>query len=66
MDARSAPERVGSGHPDDKLADVSADRRAAGLPGTRLPSPVVPEALPMPTHDRGRLDDHERVTPASP
>ncbi len=42
------------------------DRRAAWAPPPRLPSPVAPETLSMPTHDRVGLHEQEYVTPACP
>ena len=66
MDARSAPERAGSGHPEHEFSDLPIGRRPPGARLPRLPPPVASEALSMPTHDRGRLQDGEGAAPAGP
>jgi len=64
VDPRSAPEPVLGGHLVDQVSALCIDARSA-----RTPLPTAPpsmEPIAMPTVDRGRLNQHERVSPARP
>src|SRR6476661_3844454 len=60
MDPRRSPQRISNAHLVDKLAYV----RGYGWSATttsRLPAPIRSETRAMPTDDRIRLDDRQRI-----
>lgn len=63
LNAWCAPKWVLAGHATDQLADLGGDLRSAWLPAARLPSPVQPEALLVPSDDGLGLDDDKYGTP---
>ena len=63
LDTRFAPRGVGTPHIADQLPDLGIDSRPAA-PASALSAPVGPESLPVPLHDRGRVDENEGSLPA--
>jgi hypothetical protein len=58
MDTRSAPERIGSGHAGNELADFGWDHRSTALTFAwlRQPCPEIPKAFALPAYDSIGLD----------
>src|SRR5258708_1079058 len=56
MDARGAPQHIVNAHPPAQRAEVRVDLRSASKAGG-FPSPISPEAGPMPAHKSLRADD---------
>ena len=66
MDPRRAPVVLGC-HLADEVSDLGFGWRTTGfIASLRLPSPVEPEALPMPSDDRVRLHDDQCRPPSGP
>ncbi len=65
-DSRRSPDRILARHASNQRADLGVDLRAAGLPGSRLPSPVELEALFVPANDGFGLHDDEDGSPIRP
>lgn len=66
MNAWGAPQRIGSAHLADEIADVGRDRRSTNAPTSRAPLPVECERSAMPVHDGGRLHDPDGSAPTRP
>ena len=66
LDSWGSPERILPRHATDESPHLGIDLRSTDLAEPRLPPPVQPEALPMPTDDRFRLDDDEDGAPIRP
>lgn len=60
IDAGRPPQRVVLVHLMDQLPDPGIDPRPPARIA-RFPAPVGPKTGPLPAHDRGRLDDNERI-----
>src|ERR1700687_261561 len=60
MDPRRSPQRVGNAHLADKLAYLQRYSWSATTM-SRLPAPIRSETRAMPTDDRIRLDDRQRI-----
>src|SRR2546429_831635 len=60
MDPRRSPQRISNAHLVDKLAYVRGCSWSATTT-SRLPAPIRSEARAMPTDDRIRLDDRQRI-----
>lgn len=60
------PGRVLGGHPADQGAELGCRRRSPRASTPRLPGPVLPKALSVPTYDRLRLDDQQGLLPPWP
>src|SRR6266404_5859222 len=60
MDPRRSPQRISNAHLADKLAYVRRYIWSATTT-SRLPAPIRSETRAMPTDDRIRLDDHQRI-----
>src|SRR5207247_2194360 len=56
MDTGDAPQWIVSAHPSDQRAQVRVDLRSTSK-GAGFPSPISPEAGPMPAHKSLRPDD---------
>ncbi len=64
VDSRSAPQRIGRGHPCDEGADLGGDARPTdGRPGGE-PGPVLAEAAALPAQDGVGLYDDHNLPPA--
>ena len=63
MDPGRTPERIGSAHPPNEIANLAIHRRP---PGSRTPTPKQAVALTMPLEDGGRLDQHHCLQTARP
>ena len=64
VDSRRTP-HVGGGHALDERSDLGIDGWPATL-GPAAPSPIPPKSCSMPSDHSGRLDDDQRIAPASP
>src|SRR6266404_4706333 len=60
MDPRRSPQRISNAHLVDKLAYVRGHSWSATTT-SRLPAPIRSETRAMPTDDRIRLDDRQRI-----
>src|ERR1700692_1789367 len=60
MDPRRSPQRISNAHLADKLAYLRRYSWSATTT-SRLPAPIRSETRAMPTDDRIRLDDHQRI-----
>src|SRR6266581_3037425 len=60
MDPRRSPQRISNAHLVDKLAYVRGYSWSATTT-SRLPAPIRSETRAMPTDDRIRLDDRQRI-----
>src|SRR5258705_6440234 len=58
MDARRTPQRIVNAHPPDQRAQVRVDLEPASK-GAGFPSPISPEAGPVPAHQGLRPDDRD-------
>src|SRR6266849_5422808 len=65
MDPRSAPETVLRGHAPNELSKLQIDAWPSRPPPRATP-PASTEPYTMPTGDRGRLDQHESLSPPWP
>lgn len=66
LDMRRAPQRVLARHISDQIAKLSVDLRPSHLAREGLPSPIEPESLAVPAHNRVGLDDEQRESPTCP
>jgi hypothetical protein len=60
------PKRIGGGHCADEGDDLGVNRWAAHPAPPRDHGPVLPEPASLPTHDRIRSHEHERLSPPGP
>src|SRR5258706_10931174 len=58
MDTRSAPQRIVNAHPPNQCAQVRVDLRSTSK-GAGFPSPISPEAGPVPAYKGLRPDDRD-------
>jgi hypothetical protein len=66
MDARRAPERIGSAHLSNQIDSLWSDARAPGFPSPTLPTPEQAKALSMPVDHCVGLDEAKRLPPPTP
>jgi len=66
MDAGCSPERIRQAHLPDEVSNFTRHFRPSRSALSTFPGLIEAESLPMPGHDRFRLDDEERRTPAGP
>ena len=66
MNSGCAPEGIGLGHPEDKIADIWANRRPPGAFTTGLVSPEQLKALSMPVYYGIGFDNDQSLLPAAP
>ena len=66
MNARCAPARVVATDHSDQIPNFVRDAGPAGLATADTPRPEQAKAFAMPSQDRFRLHDHQRLIPARP
>jgi len=65
LDARRTPRRIRTPHVPDQWSYRWVDSWST-TPGPALPTPIGSESPAMPVHDRGRLNQDERLAPTGP
>ncbi|MFH1108457.1 MAG: hypothetical protein V1790_04560 [Planctomycetota bacterium] len=66
LDARRSPQRILTRYALDQPSNLGFDLGSADLAGSRLPSPIQLEALPMPSNYGARLHDEQSGAPIGP
>ena len=66
MNAWRSPERIRQAHLPDEVSNFARHSRPSRSTLPTLPGPIQAESPAVPGHDRFRLDDDERRTPAGP
>ena len=64
--ARSAPSRVGRGHPADHVADLLRDQGTSRLAASAQSRPILSELASPPLDDGGRLNENQDALPSCP
>ena len=60
MNARCAPQRIVCAHPPNEQSDLAGNYWPA-ISVAGFPTPVETKPLPVPTHDRPRMDDCDEI-----
>ena len=66
VNPRGAPQGVGLTHVSDEFPDGRIDERTSKPRPAAFPGPVQPEALMVPSEDRRRLHEEQRLGPVTP